>query len=98
MLVLRGPNLSALPGIAHGFFGRGGGVSSGIFASLNCGPGSGDDRAHVLENRRRVRETLGCAALVTLGQVHSATALAVTKPWPVGETREDDARTIPLGD
>ncbi len=48
-----------LPGIAHGFFGRTGGVSTGIFASLNCGPGSGDDRAAVIENRRRVSDALG---------------------------------------
>lgn len=31
-----------LPGIAHGFFGREGGVSEGLYASLNCGPGSRD--------------------------------------------------------
>ena len=40
--------------VRHGFFGRVGGVSTGVYKSLNCGPGSGDDPAKVLENRRRV--------------------------------------------
>ena len=43
----------ALAGVKHGFFGREGGVSSGIYASLNAGTGSNDDPANVLENRRR---------------------------------------------
>ena len=42
-------------GIRHAFFTRDGGVSEGIFASLNCGLGSGDDKDKVLENRRRAR-------------------------------------------
>ena len=45
------------PGIAHGFFGRKGGYSTGIFASLNCGLGSGDDRATVMRNREVVAGT-----------------------------------------
>ena len=57
MLVLTSPSLSS-PHIAHGFFGRAGGVSQGIFASLNCGPGSGDARAEIVENRRRVAAAL----------------------------------------
>lgn len=68
---LQSPNLTA-PGIAHGFFGREGGVSGDIYASLNCGPGSRDDAAAVTENRRRVAETLSPgAALVSLSQIHS---------------------------
>ncbi len=46
MLILRAATLE-LPGIAHGFFGRAGGVSGGLYASLNCGPGSGDPRPNV---------------------------------------------------
>jgi polyphenol oxidase len=68
MLILRAANLSAVPSIAHGFFGRSGGVSTGIYGSLNCGPGSGDARANVVENRNRVSAALGGAALITLGQ------------------------------
>lgn len=75
--------LDGIPGIAHGFFTRVGGVSEGIYASLNCGLGSGDERARVRENRRRVAEHLGAkeAQLVTCHQVHSSDAHVVTKPW-----------------
>lgn len=60
------------PGIAHGFFGREGGVSHGIYASLNCGPGSKDDPAAVAENRRRVAGALASdVQLISLSQVHS---------------------------
>jgi polyphenol oxidase len=95
MLVLKS---LALSGIAHGFFGRTGGVSEGLHASLNCGPGSGDVRANVIANRERVRAALGAEALVTLGQVHSPDVVTVTTPWPIGATAEEDKRHIPLGD
>ncbi|HEU0095919.1 MAG TPA: peptidoglycan editing factor PgeF [Rhizomicrobium sp.] len=61
-----------LPGIAHGFFGLEGGVSEGLYASLNCGPGSKDAPEAVAENRRRVSEALGAGSLVSLSQIHSA--------------------------
>src|SRR5581483_10887558 len=58
--------------IAHGFFAREGGVSQGIYASLNCGPGSKDDPAAVAENRRRVADALAPdIRLISLSQVHS---------------------------
>jgi polyphenol oxidase len=71
------------PTIAHGFFGRQGGHSTGIFASLNVGLGSGDDRTIVVRNREVVASALGGkeAQLVTAYQVHSAEAVVVTKPW-----------------
>jgi polyphenol oxidase len=71
------------PGVAHGFFGRQGGHSRGIFASLNCGLGSGDERATVLRNREVVAKALGGREpqIVTTYQVHSAEAIVVTKPW-----------------
>jgi YfiH family protein len=62
-----------LPGIAHGFFAAEGGVSDGLYASLNCGPGSKDAPEAVAENRRRVAEALGAGSLVSLSQIHSAT-------------------------
>src|SRR5579859_6466500 len=98
MLILRAENLSNQSGIAHGFFGRTGGVSTGLYESLNCGPGSNDSRAAVIENRRRAADALGAAALVTLGQVHSTHVLMVTAPWRIGETPADDSKHIPLGD
>ncbi|MEY4706699.1 MAG: hypothetical protein RJB58_422 [Pseudomonadota bacterium] len=63
-------NLAA-PGVAHGFFGREGGVSTGLYASLNCGPGSRDAPEAVTENRRRVTAELGAHELVSLSQIHS---------------------------
>ncbi|MGZ6008012.1 MAG: peptidoglycan editing factor PgeF [Rhizomicrobium sp.] len=84
MLILTDTNLSNVPGIAHGFFGRSGGVSTGIYESLNCGPGSGDDPANITENRRRVREAMGAAALNTLYQIHSAVAVTVSAAWDAG--------------
>jgi len=99
MIRLSAKNLSRLPSIAHGFFGRTGGVSQGIFSSLNCGPGSADARPNVLENRRRVAQALGSsAALVTLGQIHGTKAITVAEPWPIGESPQDDPKFIPLGD
>jgi YfiH family protein len=74
--------LTVLPGISHGFFTRQGGTSRGIYQSLNCGAGSNDDRVSVLQNRARVAHHLGSphGDVVTLYQVHSATALVVNSP------------------
>ena len=67
---------AALGDIPHGFLGRSGGVSDGQLAGLNCGWGSGDDRAFIVENRRRaVEAVLPGARLVTVHQVHSATVI-----------------------
>lgn len=74
-----------LPGIAHGFFTRAGGHSTGLFTSLNCGLGSGDDPELVAMNRSVVARVLGVAEgqVATAHQVHSAEAIEVTTPWPV---------------
>ena len=71
--MIQSDRLAALPGLRHGFFTRQGGVSEGIYASLNIGLGSSDDRAHVLENRGRVADVLGVARgrLALPYQVHS---------------------------
>ena len=85
--------LADVGGSAHGFFTREGGVSGGIYQSLNCGLGSRDDRQFVLENRNRVTAHLGAggARLLTCHQVHSADAIVVTEPWPAGENPKADA-------
>jgi YfiH family protein len=73
---------TALDGVAHGFLGRRGGVSEGIHAGLNVGLGSSDSAEVVAENRRLATEAvLPGAQLVTLHQVHSAEAVAVTAPF-----------------
>src|SRR5665648_88323 len=86
-------SLAAIDGVQHGFFTRRGGVSSGIYASLNCGPGSRDDAANVTENRARVAELLGAepGRLITIFQKHSADAVVADKPWQDGKVPEADA-------
>lgn len=86
-------NLRALPGIRHGYFTRHGGVSTGIYASLNCGVGSKDDPALALENRARVARHLGAASaeVVTLYQVHSNVAQAVSASIPRDNLPKSDA-------
>lgn len=74
-------SLKALSNVAHGFFTRTGGVSQGIYASLNCGLGSGDDAAHVSENRRRAANRLGARHVVTPYQVHGAEVVVADRPW-----------------
>ncbi|TVP74393.1 MAG: peptidoglycan editing factor PgeF [Rhodobacteraceae bacterium] len=68
--------------IRHGFFTRRGGASSGIFAGLNCGPGSSDQSESVRLNRARVAEAMQVPpeALITVHQIHSADVVAVTSP------------------
>lgn len=70
--------------VRHGFFTRRGGASSGVFAGLNCGQGSSDQSEIVAINRARVADAMGVAAdhLVGVHQVHSATAIAVSGPFP----------------
>jgi YfiH family protein len=79
--VLTSPLLDA-PGVRHAFFTRQGGVSQGIYASLNVGLGSRDDPQAVSENRRRAAARLGAADVLTCYQVHSARAVEAAGPWP----------------
>ena len=72
--------LSAVPGLRHAFFSREGGVSAGIYESLNGGIGSHDDPAHVIENRRRMAEHLGVTPpqFLTVSQIHSPNVAVTT--------------------
>lgn len=81
-------SLSALDGIRHAFFTRAGGVSGGIYQSLNSGIGSQDDAAHVTENRARMAQALGVDArnLITAFQIHSPNVVIAQEAWRV-ETR-----------
>lgn len=69
---IRSGLLDGCAGIEHGFFTRNGGVSRGIFDSLNCSAYSGDTPASIAENRKRIRVALGSSTLVSLKQVHSS--------------------------
>jgi len=83
----------SLPGIRHGFFTRAGGVSAGVYASLNCGFGVNDEAARVSENRARAMKSLNLApsALVTAKQVHGTETVVVEKPWPEDQAPRADA-------
>ncbi len=85
--------LQSLAGVRHGFFTRQGGASAGIFASLNCGLGSGDDRAAVRENRARAARGFGLDAdrLVTVYQIHSPDVVRAETPWPAEQSPRADA-------
>ena len=80
-------------GIRHGFFTREGGTSGGLYASLNCGPGSGDDPKCVALNRARAMAGLGVEPerLCTVHQVHGTVVAAPDRPWPLAERPKADA-------
>ena len=85
--LIRAPSL-AVPSITHGFFTRQGGVSTGVYDSLNGGVGSSDASWAVAENRARMSAALGVAPahLLVPYQVHSPDAIVVARPWP-GDAR-----------
>lgn len=80
-------------GIRHAFFTREGGVSTGVYASLNGGIGSNDDPAAVAENRRRMAAYLDVlpSEFLSLYQIHSDIAVTVEAPWPMQERPQADA-------
>ena len=65
--------LSKYKNITHSFFNKTGGVSSGIYKSLNCGLGSKDKKNKVLSNLMIVKKKIGCKNknLILLNQIHS---------------------------
>jgi len=89
--MIRLASIDDAPGVRHGFFTREGGVSGGIYDSLNGGLGSNDDPAHVTENRRRMAEEMGVApeCLLSAHQIHSPDVVVVTGPWQGDKPRAD---------
>lgn len=85
-------SLSELAGLRHGWFTREGGVSEGIYASLNGGLGSNDDRPAVIENRSRMAAHMAVQPerFLSVWQVHSADVVTVSGPW-TGERPKADA-------
>jgi len=79
--------------IRHAFFTREGGVSQGIYGSLNCGPGSNDDSKAVAENRLRAMTMMDLpgSALVTVHQCHTHDVVVVDSPWAEGARPKADA-------
>jgi YfiH family protein len=89
---IKSEKLSRVAGVRHAFFTREGGVSQGLYASLNIGRGSKDAPADVAENRRRCAVAMGVApeALNSCYQIHSTIARVAEAPW--GDERpEGDA-------
>jgi hypothetical protein len=81
--MLQAPSLSKLARIRHAFFTRSGGVSNGIYASLNGGVGSNDAPGNVAQNRARMAEALGVAPerFLTPYQIHSPDVIVAEEPW-----------------
>ena len=103
-MMLVSPLLSAIPGLRHAFFTRHGGVSGGIYESLNGGLGSHDDPANVAENRRRMAEQMGVtpAHFLSLWQIHSPDAVVVSGPGdntsrPRGDAMVTRAEGVAIG-
>ena len=80
---LQAVSLSALAGIRHGFFTRAGGVSNGVYATLNGGVGSNDAPDNVSTNRARMAAALSVAPerLITAYQIHSSEVVVAERPW-----------------
>ena len=82
----------ALDGVTHGFFTRLGGVSTGLYTSLNCGQSSDDTSENVAANRAIVADDMGVAPenLLSVYQIHSPDVVTVTEaPWPDGRPKAD---------
>lgn len=102
---LEAENLSRIASIQHGFFTRTGGVSHGLYASLNAGYGSGDAVEDVRENRRRIARALGAEegiSLCTAAQVHGREVAVVDAPWHWQDAPQADALVtrvagVPIG-
>jgi YfiH family protein len=82
-MMLQAKNLCALAGIRHAFFTREGGVSQGLYESLNAGIGSGDDPAKVAENGARMAQAVGVTPerFLTAYQIHSPDVVVAEAPW-----------------
>lgn len=92
-MTIASPLLAATPGLRHAFFTREGGVSGGVYESLNAGIGSNDDPAHVAENRRRMAEQMGVAPahFLSVHQTHSSDVVVASEPWPSRSRPRADA-------
>lgn len=91
-MIVESKSLSRLPGIGHGFLTRRGGVSDGIYDSLNCGLGTEDAAARVMENRARAVKAAGLreTPLSTAYQVHGRNVLVVEKPLDQNDRPQAD--------
>jgi hypothetical protein len=91
--MIHAPSLAERPGIRHAFFTRQGGVSEGIYESLNAGTGSHDAPQRVAENRSRMAAALGVGPkrLLTAHQIHSPDVVIADAAWPADRRPRADA-------
>ncbi|MBN8648129.1 MAG: peptidoglycan editing factor PgeF [Caulobacterales bacterium] len=91
LLIVGAQNLENLTGIKHGFFGRKGGTSTGIYASLNCGFSSNDNPKNVKQNRQKVCDYFGVELgnLLNPYQIHSNIAQYIDEPFRKDGPRVD---------
>ena len=91
--MLQARSLNAVAGVRHAFFTRAGGVSDGVYTSLNGGVGSNDKPGNVAENRARMAASLGVAPnhLITAYQIHSPQVVVAEKPWAWEQRPRADA-------
>jgi YfiH family protein len=92
-MMLQAKSLGQLEGVRHSFFTRDGGVSAGIYSSLNGGVGSKDDVQSVAENRARMARALDVAPDHLLGcyQIHSPEVVVADRPWTPAHRPKADA-------
>lgn len=90
---LQAHTLARLAGIGHAFFTRAGGVSGGVYASLNAGVGSDDEPRNVAENRARMATAMGVPAahFLTCYQIHSPDVAVALAPWGADARPRADA-------
>ncbi len=71
--MIKSKKLSCFSKISHGFFNKIGGVSKGIYKSLNCGIGSKDKKINIKKNLEIVKSKIGSNSkeIFLVKQIHS---------------------------
>src|SRR3569833_695298 len=92
-VLVQSATLSAVSGVRHAFFTRVGGVSEGVYASLNGGTGSKDIPERVAANREHMAAALGCSPqrFLTAYDVHSPIVVIADRPWTQADHPRADA-------
>ncbi|HFB55216.1 MAG TPA: polyphenol oxidase, partial [Hellea balneolensis] len=90
MIIKKSPLLDDISSIRHGFFTNHGGVSEGIYTSLNAGFGSCDPQTNVSQNRKRIAQALGAPSenLLSLHQIHSTKVITITSASSLWEPHD----------
>ncbi len=79
-----------LSGFNHGFFTKRGGISKGLYSSLNVGLGSRDDRENIITNRNIIATKMQASFFCTASQYHSNKVIVLDSPWPMSSPPKAD--------